>query len=334
MRRVDTSLILPLPFDGESAQRIMERRADAMLLEHAAIEREEARSAGTLGFMPGAMLQATLPYREPPKDMQVWFKSNGRVSLLIQPGYVVHNKRMLEAGGRTHTEQVSKTLGFPYGSIPRLILAYVATEAVRHNSAEVQLGRNLTSFMSDIGLVHSTGGKSGSITRLKDQTARLFGATIVLQRVNESREDLSLNQQPIQITKRTAIWDADAGKPLDPFGSRITLSDDFFKECRNYPVPVDFRCLKELKNSALCLDIYSWLTWRYSFLRSPREIPWGVLRHQFGTQAASERKFREVFKAALKNVLKVYPEARLDVRTSGLVLLPSPTSVSRKLASS
>ena len=327
-RSMDTSMVLPLPFDGEASQRIMDRRFDNMLREHAAIEAEEAQAAGALVFMPGAVLQATLPYREP-KDMPVWFKSNGRVSLLIQPGYVVHKQDIIE-NGKVRTAQVTQNLGFPYGAIPRLLLSWVATEAVKTQCQEVQLGKNLTSFMAGIGLIHASGGAAGSITRLKDQTRRLFGATINLSRVNESAADLSLNRQPIQITKRAAIWDTEEGRPIDPFGSRITLSDDFYRECRDHPVPVDFRCLMKLRNSALCLDIYSWLTWRYSFLTSPKQIPWSVLRDQFGTQAASERKFREAFRQALRHVLEVYPDARVDARTSGLVLIPSLTSISRR----
>ncbi len=330
-RAMDTSMVLELPFDDEASRRIMDRRSDQMLRDHVALDVEEAKAAGALVFMPGAVLQATLPYREPPKDTQVWYRSNGRVSLLIQPGFVVHKQDTVEAG-RVRTLQVTQNLGFPYGAIPRLLLSWVATEAVRTGSQEVQLGSNLTSFMAQIGLIHATGGAGGSITRLKDQTRRLFGANIQLVRVNQSSKDLSLNQLPIQITKRAAIWDTDAGRPVDPFGSRITLSDDFYRECRDHPVPVDFNCLMQLRNSALCLDVYSWLTWRYSFLKAPKEFPWAVLRDQFGSTAASERKFREAFRLALKHVLEVYPAARVDPRTSGLILIPSPTSIARRAA--
>ena len=68
-------------------------------------------------------------------------------------------------------------IGLPYGSLPRLLLAWLTTEAVKTKTRELTLGDTLSDFMRQLDLV-PTGGRWGSITRLKDQTRRLFASTI------------------------------------------------------------------------------------------------------------------------------------------------------------
>ena len=58
----------------------------------------------------------------------------------------------------------------PYGNLPRLLLAWVSTEAVRTQSRELVLGRSLSEFMGKLGM-DSVGGAR---TRLRNQIRRLF----------------------------------------------------------------------------------------------------------------------------------------------------------------
>ena len=115
-----------------------------------AIEDELAHEAGALGFMARAMVQATLPHRA--VDGTYFERKNGSFTLSLM---------------------ASPKIGLPYGSIPRLLLAWVTTEAVKTRSRELELGDSMSAFMSELGL-KPTGGANGSITRLKNQTRRLF----------------------------------------------------------------------------------------------------------------------------------------------------------------
>ena len=63
-------------------------------------------------------------------------------------------------------------LELPYGRYPRLLMAWVTTEAVRTKEPVLQLGPSLTSFMSQLGLL-PRGGQTGPIGQLRDQTKRL-----------------------------------------------------------------------------------------------------------------------------------------------------------------
>ncbi len=63
----------------------------------------------------------------------------------------------------------------PYGTLPRLLLAWVCTEAVRTQSPELILGDSLSAFMRKVGIYSTSGDKH---TRLRNQMRRLFGCTV------------------------------------------------------------------------------------------------------------------------------------------------------------
>ena len=62
----------------------------------------------------------------------------------------------------------------PFGNIPRLLLAWVTTEAVRTQSRELILGSSLSEFVGKLGM-DSVGGAR---TRLRNQMRRLFNAHV------------------------------------------------------------------------------------------------------------------------------------------------------------
>ena len=68
----------------------------------------------------------------------------------------------------------------PYGNLPRLILAWLSTEAVKTQSRELVLGRSLAKFMRTLGINSTSGGARGEQTRLRNQMNRLFGCTVQL----------------------------------------------------------------------------------------------------------------------------------------------------------
>ena len=54
----------------------------------------------------------------------------------------------------------------PFGNLPRLMLAWVTTEAVRIQSRELVLGRSLSEFMRALG-VYSNSGRAYTRLRTK-----------------------------------------------------------------------------------------------------------------------------------------------------------------------
>lgn len=327
-------LTQPPVSDGQTSRRNSAEVMKRLFDEAFAIENEDARRAGTIGYMGRVLVQATLPYREPRDSPPAWGRRNGNVSLVIQPGYTIRDEQVLDhRSGRMVSQQVPHSIGYPYGNIPRLVLAWLSTEAVRTQSRQITLGHSLREFMESIGLDSMTGGKNGSITRLREQMGRLFASTIAVVRDEQNAQGMqSLQTAGFRLTDQASVWwDAQRPEQAGLFKSELTLSERFFEELTQKPVPIDLRALRALKQSPIALDIYSWLTWRNSFLRANTTVPWEALMGQFGTESSS-KKFRENFKKALQQVLVVYPAARVDVSSSGLILIPSPTSIPKVIA--
>mgnify|MGYP001413399535 CR=1 FL=1 len=115
--------------------------------------------------------------------------------------------------------------------------------------------------------------------------------------------------------------------------STLTLNEDFFNEIVNAPVPIDMRALKTIKDSAMALDLYCWLTYRMSYLNKKTTIPWPALQAQFGSNYANDKKGRYEFKRKLgKQLNKItgfYTEANIEEDKTGLILLPSNTHVKK-----
>ena len=146
---------------GVSRTRIRNpRRPAAQILE---LETQDAREARSIGFMARIFVQVTLPHSRP--RTHEFERVNGRYSLnLVAP----------------------PSTGLPFGSYPRLILAWLNTEALRTRSPELHLGPTLSSFMHKLNLTPVT-GKRGTAQRLRDQLHRLFSTSIRCTNSNEAQ---------------------------------------------------------------------------------------------------------------------------------------------------
>ena len=123
---------------------------------------------------------------------------------------------------------------------------------------------NLAGFMRDVGLGAATGGRWGTITRLKNQSLRFFSARFTYQ-YNDAEKHVS---QDVQIAKKRVLWwDEKQPDQRTLFANYIVLDDDFFRELMEHNFPVDLRALKLLQGSCLGLDLYAWLTYRMSYIK-------------------------------------------------------------------
>ncbi|GLC97581.1 hypothetical protein Tamer19_69900 [Cupriavidus sp. TA19] len=83
--------------------------------------------SGEVGFHSPASVQVTLPYRAPKGAPPVW-RTSGNISLMIQPGYFTQQRSERAANGRQKMVSETVSLGYPYGSYPRLMLAWMGKE--------------------------------------------------------------------------------------------------------------------------------------------------------------------------------------------------------------
>ena len=272
-----------------------------------AIEAEDARAAGALGFMARLLVQTTLPHSR--REELSFVRSNGRlhVSVTAHP-----------------------LLGLPYGRYPRLLLAWITTEAVRTGDRHLRLGPSLSRFMVRLGLTPS-GGRNGPIGRLREQMRRLFGATIAF--TWDGQSDGEWHDAGFRVARETHLWwDPQEPEQAAAWRSTVTLSQGFFEAITERPVPIDQRALRALR-SPLALDLYLWLTYRNSYLRRPTRVPWALLALQLGAEYRDPRDFKRKVLLSLRQVLVVYPTARVQQVRGGLRLRPAPCHVRRSAVS-
>ena len=130
------------------------------------------------------------------------------------------------------------------------------------------LGANLSDFMTQLGMT-PTGGRTGTITRLRRQINRLFDAAISVHYHGEETVDAGLN---LTFASGKSLWWTGTDRNAD---QRSAAGLDRQSGCRrssiamssSAPVPLSLDALRALQGSSLRLDIYAWLTHRMSYLR-------------------------------------------------------------------
>jgi len=278
-------------------------RVRDLIETHLAIERDDAKSAGALGFMTRALAIATLPHRR--QEEYRFVRKNGDFTLTMMTA---------------HPE------GLPFGIVPRMLLMWVCTEAVQTGERVLHLGDSLAGYLGELGM-RSSGGPRGDIARLKHAMTTLFSAVISCR--YEGADSWALSN--VLLADSVNWWQPQNPEDAGRWQSQLQLSEPFFKECIEHPLPVDVRAVRSLGKSPLALDIYVWVTHRMSYLSRRTTIPWVSLSGQFGAGYSTDeqglRDFKRAFLRELKHVLVVYPELRVSESPDGLVLYPSPTHV-------
>ena len=214
----------------------------------------------------------------------------------------------------------------PFGNLPRLILAWVCTEAVRTGSRALILGSSLSEFMDKLGM-DSVGGAR---TRLRNQMRRLFNAHVQLV-YEDKLGEASVNSS---VASRTEFW-WDPKRPGVPmlWDSKIELGEDFFNEIIRHPVPIDMNTLKALKRCSLGLDLYLWVAYRTFSLRRPLQLSWRQLYHQFDANPSNSpnkravQDFRRKVLRELKKIKLAWPGLNYATAPGALILLPSTPAI-------
>lgn len=296
-------------------------RAENKLID-AALTIQSAPDASERAFMARQLVQCTLPHSDP-GDVLVWSRKSGNAYLGIQPGVDLKTK---------------KSIGCPYGSIPRLLLFWMTTEVQltknRTDLTQVEkrtlnLGSSLSEFMRRVGLNPETGrGPRGDATRLHEQIERLFSSRITFQ---ENRL-----RGTIEVSPQSELW----WDPKDPekktlWHSWVLLGEDFYQALVASPVPMDMRALAALKRSPLALDLYAWVCYRAFIVISknqpPQPMSWQTLMKQLGTDYSDHRNFRLKAIEAFNKIAHLYPGLTITVHSGGftfhatrLAVLSSP----------
>ena len=254
-----------------------------------------------LGFMARTMALCSLPRTNPGNRLQ-YKRVNGPFKLVLVAG--ADNK-------------------LPYGNLPRLLMAWLCTEAVRTQSRVIVLGDSLSKFMRELG-IYNSGGKPQ--TRLRNQMRRLFGCTVSMVYEDKHGDQFVSSL----IADRGEFW-WNERKPDERalWDSKIELGEKFFNEIIRHPVPLNLNTLAALKRSPLGLDLYLWLVYRTFPLRAPLRLTWKQVYQQFGAHPdkASDKRtvlnFRYKVLRELKKIKLAWPELTYTTAPGVLILHPS-----------
>jgi hypothetical protein len=245
------------------------------------------------GFTHPGLCLTVLPYRALP-PAQEWRRISPTITLSVQP--------LRDSDGRLR--------GVPYGTKARLILLYLQSEAVRSHSPEIELGGSMHAWLKRLGV--SAGGKT--YAQVIEQADRI--ASCVLTFTYRGRDG------------DTHWQDSIVRGTFDPRARRgervVRLSETFFNALRERPTPINIAAVRLLGDRCAALDIYLWLAYRLHSLKAPTAIGWTTLHAQFGANTQQVWHFKPRFVRELKAAVAVYPEAKVELKDSGVLLFPSP----------
>ena len=290
----------------EAAKAASEDRLGRLCIETAFAVMSDERQK--VGVMHAGFAMTALPHKRLVES--VWIRESANVRLRVESGADVDGEMV----------------GVPYGSIARMILLYLQSEAVKTRSREVELGKSMNAWLRTMDI--DNGGKSYKLVR--EQSKRLSFCRLTFYR---------LGATSTQVTNgsfvRTAIIPNEAGsEQLALWREVVRLDEDFYKSLIEHPMPVQEAAIRKLGGRSMAIDVYIWLAYRLHSLDRQTSVSWPAMFSQFGAGFELIRKFRVTFKENLALALAAYPAARVDVNEKGLLLHPSDPPVSpRRLQS-
>ena len=285
-------------------------------VDHA--NQQAVMAAEGISFQYVPLIQCSFPHADP-KQAATFSRKNGWLELTL---------------GTTRPD-----VGLPYGVPARLLTIYCTSEAVRTNSPEIYLGDSVHDFLRRLD-VPITRGARGSLSVYANQILRLIHSTVSIDeniRDGAGRSGLHI-RQALFVEEARLWWDdpdhhlnesTRAGQGAIGNGSSLILSSVLFHSILERSAPLATHAIKRLRKSPMDLDVYAWLVHRLFHLSKPSMVLWSQLSAQFGHSYSEQRTFRRFFLDSLKRVSVVYPEAKIKIADSGLLLLPSRPHLAR-----
>lgn len=299
MKQLASLLPLAPKQNKDSSQKPISKRHLQLVKLAGDLAEQTREEANELGFMSRLLIMVNLPYRDPGKDCKNWYRQNGNVSIDIVPAY-----------------KNGKSLGLPYGSYPRIILAYLITQAVKTQSPKIYLGQSFGAFLKTLKL--HDGGKQ--YKQIQKQLERMLSASFSWTLQSKEKE----TRVNIQISHKCELW----WNPKTPeqqslWESYIELNHHFFNEIIHNAVPLDLRVLSVLKNSPLGLDLYMFIAWRAFKLNKPVFISWESMQEQLGGQYSNTYDFSKKCRFHIKRIQAICPTLNVKFLKGRLCLNPS-----------
>ena len=238
-----------------------------------------------------------LPARRLPKEQLLYQRRNGRFLLQITG----------------HPD-----FGVPFGQ-DRLVPIFLATLAVQQKTQVIRF-RTAAEMLESFGM--HTGGKE--YRRLVAAFERIFGATIFFGTDAFNGQAKIAQRSRFNFMREAQIWYSRSPEQRTlsaDFENIIVLSDEFYREIVDHPVPNDLEAVKLLASAPAVLDLYMWLSYRCFKAKGREQIPlFGTfgLASQIGTVEYSRpRRFRGMLEQWLRTIRVIWPECPARISADG-----------------
>lgn len=230
-----------------------------------------------------------------------------------------------------HTMTIECVQGVPYGSIPRLIILYVNSIAVKYRTQQVSLGNSIKQFVETLGYTVNY-KEGGTNDQVMSQLDKLFHTTFVLSKIVETNSgDKSVKETAkvrFNLFDGKVTWEEFAAGMKTNDAALLKLSDEYFKELLAHPVPLSMDALLKLKKSTLAMDLYAFISYRAN---SNRVVAAKIsqLQHQFGNSDETWR-FKQAVQRAFKKVKEVWPECSAILKNDVLLIPKMPPHIEQQ----
>jgi len=254
-------------------------------------------------YLPSGLCQVWLPRNE---TKELFYETkNGRTSLSLQAG------RLLQS------DETWQQQPLPFGALPRLIMMYIANESKKKKSKEIDMGESVFEFLKL--LKFDTNGRN--YRKIRNQMNALATCRITLGMVNGQH----ITIQNTGIVTKFDTWLTNDEKQMVEWRAKVTLTPEFFELIQSSSVPLDMKAVLPIRHSPLRLDILTYFTERLCRVKQEKGfvVNWDELKKLFGQEYVEMKHFKQRFIPALKDVLAVYPKAKVKSVESGLLYLPS-----------
>src|SRR6476469_5417312 len=294
MESAGTSLKRMLPELVVSKQKLRQAEGSCMVR----LKREEGKQ--NVGLSSRPFVLCGLPIRKPPVGEMLYERRNGDFVLQItgHPNY-----------------------GLPFGQ-DRIVPIYLATLAVRQQRQTIRF-RTAAEMLETFGM--HKGGKE--YWRLVAAFERIFGATIFFGTNSLGRTVKVVQRSRFSFFNEAQIWysrDPEQYPVSDQFENVIVLSDEFYREITEHPIPTDLEAVKVLAGAPAVLDLFMWLSYRCFLAKGKETIPlFGPrgLASQIGSiEYARSRRFREKLDGWLDSIRVLWPECPAKISSDGISL--------------
>jgi replication initiator protein len=216
-------------------------------MELVRIKREQADQA--LCFCSRPFVLCGLPVRRLPPAQLVYQRRNGQFILQItgHPDY-----------------------GVPFGQ-DRIVPIFLATLAVQQKSPVIRF-RSAGEMLALFGL-HRGGTE---YRRLIGAFERIFGSTIFFGTDTARAAARIVQRSRFNFLREAQTWyNRKTEQPVlsEEFENVIVLSDEFYREISDHPIPTDLEAIRVLSGSPAVLDFFMWLSYRCFAARAEENIP-------------------------------------------------------------